>query len=269
VVSSLEEEIREIESEITESQALLDDLKKQESETEKTRVDLQDLIVLANERKSLSSKAEPSQKSYLSLKGLHSWSAVSVCESRLSFNSIGQSSQTSNTLTYEISNPGVEAWVSSNKSALTASKQYPPKSSPSVASFLAACVEEQAKAIQKQSLTSACQIGENMQGYMWMTGRLDQTAIELQTLRRRYKTKFTQEGESFLFSVEFRSQSSAKIIVDFEIDHHYPSLPLKVRLDLMEGTMDLESIRRALQKNAKPGFGNLSRACGIVAAFVA
>jgi gluconate kinase len=123
--------------------------------------------------------------------------------------------------------------------------------------------------IKKNPLTSVSQIGDNMQNYMWMMGRLDQTVIELHNLRRRYRTKLSQKGDdSFLLSVNFQSQS-AKINVDFKIDHYYPSLPLEVQLNLMEGEINLGDIRRALQKNSKPGFGNLSRACGIVAAFVA
>lgn len=268
MVSSLEDSIRELESQIVQSQASLDELKQEELAAQKTRLDLQDLAFLAKERKALSSEAAPTQKSYLSLKGLHSWCPISVCESTLSFRCNGQSSHTSNIITYELRKSGVKARVSSDKSAITAGMQHPPKSSPSVASFLAFCVEKQTHTIQEQSLTSASHVGENMQNYMWIMGRMDQTAIEMQSLRRRYKTKFIHKGDSYVFSVEFRNHS-AKINVDFEVDHHYPSLPLEVRLDLMEGTMDLESIRRALQKNAKPGFGNLSRACGIVAAFIA
>eukprot|EP00980_Cylindrotheca_fusiformis_P023138 scaffold10187_cov195-Cylindrotheca_fusiformis.AAC.6 len=267
VASALESEIKAIELQIAQTQASVNELKGQESEAEKNRLDLQEIATLVNERKTLASKAAPIQKAYLSLKGLHSWSPVSVGESKLSFKCTGQSLLTSNTILFELSKSGIAAKVSSNELAVAAYMQRRPKSSPSVASFVAFCVEKHTQAVEMQSLSCASQIGDNMMEYMWMMGRLDQAAKEMQSLRRRYKTKFVQKGESYVFSVEFRNQST-KLIVDFEIDHHYPSLPLEVRLDLMEGALDLASIRRALQKNSKPGFGNLSRACGIVSAFI-
>jgi hypothetical protein len=68
-------------------------------------------------------------------------------------------------------------------------------------------------------------------------------------------------------SVDFEGQS-AKVVVDFKIELSYPSLPLEARMSLVQGSIDLDAVRKALVKNAKPGFGNLSRACDIIAAII-
>ena len=263
---ALEDEIRALEVQISDSMSMLDESKSQEAKTEEKCTQLQEIALLAEEYKSLSFEAVPSQKQYLTLKGLHSWNPSSLCESRLGFTSNGSTFQTSTNLTYELDESGAfERLVSLNPAR---AQKFGSRYNPTISSFLDSCVQRQVDASKTLSSMSASQIGDNMHNFMWVMGRLDQTAIELQSLSRRYKTRFTKVGEgSFLFSVEFDGKSGS-VHVDFEIDHFYPSLPLGVQLSLMEGKLSLPHIQKALQKNAKPGFGNLSRACGIVAAFV-
>jgi hypothetical protein len=213
--------------------------------------------------------AESSQKGYLSLRGLHSWSLKSVGEKRMSFISIGCSRNTSNTLTYELARSNaIEARVYFEAVITAEMKKSSRKYHASISAFLDTYVERVAHEVNQCRLDSASKIGQHMQKYMWVMGRLDQTASELQSLRRRYKAKLMRTGaHNFVFSVDFESQSS-RLAVDFEIEVSYPSLPLVLRMDLLQGNIDLESLRKALIKNAKPGFGNLSRACDVIAAFV-
>ena len=248
---------------------MLEESKIQEVKTEEKRTKLKEIARVTDEHRSLCSAAAPSQKKYLTLKGLHSWNPSSLCESRMVFTTVGNSLYTSTTLTYEFDkSDSIVRHVSLNQPSQTRAQKFSSRSNPSISSFLDVCVKRQMDASKTLSLTSASQIGDNMQDYMWTMGRHDQTAIELQSLRRRYKTKFTKQGDHcFVFSVEFEGKAG-RIHVDFELDHFYPSLPLGVKLDLMEGKIDLSRIQKALQKNAKPGFGNLSRACGIVSALV-
>jgi hypothetical protein len=268
-VSDLEDEIRIMQGLISESKSSLDAVKAEETECEETLRAISDKKQLTEDYTSLRPSAQASQKNYLSLKGLHSWSPMSVGESRISFVSIGSSRNTSNTLSYELGKSGtIESMVSLEASISFAMKKSLRKYHGSISSFLDAYVERVAHTVNRDKLDSASQIGQHMQKYMLAMGRLDQTASELQSLKRRYRAKLSRSGpQTFIFTVDFEGRAS-KLAVDFELELSYPSLPLEVRMDVLQGSVDFESLRKMLVKNAKPGFGNLSRACDIISAFV-
>jgi hypothetical protein len=213
--------------------------------------------------------AQSSQKEYLSLKGLHSWSPVEVGESRISVASIGHSRNTCNTLVYDISKTKeVAATIIMKTEVPEGMKKSLRKYSGPISAFLDANVQRLSDSLSGDSRQSASTVAQNIQSYMWSLGRLDFTAGELQGLLNRYKGKFLRTGaRSFVLTVDFEGRVS-KLSVDFEMALTYHSLPLEVNMDVWEGDIDFEGIRKALVKNAKPGFGYLSRACDIVSAYV-
>jgi hypothetical protein len=116
----------------------------------------------------------------------------------------------------------------------------------------------------------AAHVGQNMQCFSCCMGRLDFVAMEIQGLLDRYNGKLIRNSsDSYSLSVEFEGRLS-KLWVDFKIGPCYPWLPLEVEMDFSEGSVDMEVDRicKALKKNAKLGFGSLSRACDIVSAYV-
>lgn len=246
----------------------LEEMQREETETEQTRQRANDAEMLSKKYNSLRPEAESSQKGYLSLRGLHSWSTRSLAGKSMSFMSIGGSQNTSLSLIYDITkqNSREDTKICFDATITTETKKPTRKYHPSIAAFLEICVNRFVHKVSECSLTAASQIGQHMQKFVWSMGRLDQTASELQSLMRRYKAKLVQHGDqTFVFTVDFETKSS-KLAVDFEIDLSYPSLPLEVQLDLLQGFIDLDNLRKALVKNAKPGFGNLSRACDVIAA---
>ncbi|CAJ1902890.1 unnamed protein product [Cylindrotheca closterium] len=263
---SLHDEIKELEAEISLTKAALDDKKEKESAIDATIDELQEIQVLANEAKALRADAAPSQKAYMSLKGLHSWNPTSMNESNLAFEAVGQYVQTTNTITYNLEGPSISTAVSHSDSS-TETMKYSSKSTSAIVKYLSACVDEHSSAVRQKTVPSAAEIGTSMQSYMWHLGRLDHTVTELQSLKKRYTTTFSSKGSRFVFSVEYKN-SSTSLLAEFDIDHNYPALPLEVQLNLIKGDIDLDRVRRGLRKSAKPGFGNLSRACGIISAFV-
>lgn len=212
--------------------------------------------------------AQSSQKEYLSLKGLHSWSPIEVGQSRISVASIGHSRNTCNTLVYNISkSKDVSATIEMKREFPDGVKKCLRKYSGTVSSFLDAHVCGLSDSLTNTKQTTSG-VTLNIQSYMWSLGRLDFTAGELQGLMNRYKAKFLhQGGRSFVLTVDFEGRVST-LSVDFKMEFTYPSLPLEVKMDVWEGEIDFEGIRKALVKNAKPGFGYLSRACDIVSAYV-
>ena len=207
------------------------------------------------------------QQRYLSLSGLHSWYPISVDGNMMSFSSIGKSRNVSTVLSYDLVKPDDIA-VRVSLQAKGPRKLSSRKFHSSISAFLDAYVKSFANTVNTEKLTSSFEITEHMQKYTWVMGRLEQTANELQSLRKRYKARLSRTAEkNFIVSIDFRGRSS-KLVADFEIEASYPTLPLEVRLDLLQGSLDLENLKKSLMRNAKPGFGNLARACDVIAASV-
>lgn len=263
---SLNDEITELAAQIEQTKTELDDMKEKESSMDAKIDELQEAQALANEAKTLRANAAPTQKAYMSLKGLHSWNPSSMNESSIAFEAVGQYVQTTNTITYNLEGSSIDTTVSHGDSSMA--MEYSSKSTSAIVEYLFACVDEHARTVREKTVPSATDIGTSMQSYMWHLGRLDHTVTELQSLKKRYKATLSSKGSRLVFSAEFKNASTSLLAL-FDIDHHYPALPLEVQLNLIKGDVDLDRVRRGLRKSAKPGFGNLSRACGIVSAFVA
>jgi hypothetical protein len=70
----------------------------------------------------------------------------------------------------------------------------------------------------------------------------------------------------FLVRVSFHGSSEKKLLVTcFELNESYPFGPLNVSLEPGQ-RLDLVLLQKHLTKNAKPGFGDLSRACDVISA---
>lgn len=264
---SLEDEIRELEAQIAEEKTQLDGVKEKESVMDEKIVELKEVRELSSEAEALRTDAVPSQKAYMSLRGLHSWNPSAMNESNLAFESVGQYAQTSSTISYNLESSPIEITVSHNDSS-TMTMQYSSKSTSTLIDFLSTCVKEHANTLRENGVSSTTEISSSMQSYMWNMGRVDQAVTELQSLKKRYSATFYKKGDTFVFSVEFKNATTT-LVAEFDIDHLYPALPLEVQLNLVTGDLDLDRVRRSLKKSAKPGFGNLSRACALLSAFVA
>jgi hypothetical protein len=127
--------------------------------------------------------------------------------------------------------------------------------------------------VNNKILASGRSIGEMLQRLEMLHGRLEMTANELFALQKRYGTMLEVDAvgskSDFLLSVNFTSlRGSMAMQATFELNTLYPFAPLNVSLDDRGGKVDVDLLRRQLVKNAKPGFGYLSRTCDTISAFL-
>jgi len=264
-VTKLEGEIETIESQLSTIKSELEEIEREEINLLKATADCHDIRLNSELYDGLKVTAESSQKVFLSLRGLHSWSIGTISEKFLEFSTIGSCPQTHLKLLYNGTKFGkahtnILSKIDYSHTRVNALYVY----HGAIASFLEVTTKRLMHKAQKSYTKGPIRISNHLQRYAWLAGRLDLIAKEFQVVQRRYNGKLCRNGEgSFSFIVEFKSENST-VVADFTIEPVYPSFPVEVRLDLISGEQDLERIRRALVKNAKPGFGSLSRACAII-----
>ena len=105
----------------------------------------------------------------------------------------------------------------------------------------------------------------------WTRGRIESTAQELAVLQKRFKLSLAADRDGgmseFLVHVSFEGTAqNCDLVTTFELNASYPFGPLNVSLEPGHCDMNLGHLQKYLTKNAKPGFGYLSRACDVIAA---
>eukprot|EP00536_Pseudo-nitzschia_multiseries_P011654 jgi/Psemu1/243992/estExt_Genewise1.C_4080020 len=270
LVTKLEVEIDNIEAQLSTIRSELEEIEREENDIFKATTDCQGIHQEAEFCDDLKSKAESSQKTFLSLRGLHSWSIGTISEQDLEFSTIGSCPHTHLKLLYKGTKFGKASTNLLSKSDAThliAKSLHAYQGS--IASFLEMATRRLMSMSSESNENGSIRISHHLQKYTWHIGRLDLVAKEFQVVQRRFNGKLCRNGAEGIFSfiVEFESEKSI-IVADFTIEPVYPSFPVEVRLDLISGEQDLERVRRALVKNAKPGFGSLSRACDIIQSIV-
>lgn len=265
--TALEEEIALIEAQLSEMDSELQGLEQDEKELEQSTSLLRKALGVATRCNRLRANTLSSQKDFLSLRGMHSWLVGNISEVGMQFTTLGSCPQTCSTwnlggmttenISLALTLSAVGSYARSHKKSLYQYKG-------AIVGFLDVCVQRMARIASETTLRSPSDVGGYIQKYAWFMGRLDLTAKELYVLQRRYRAKLMRTGsETFSLAIDFQS-SAGKVAVEFEIDPLYPSLPVDVRLDLIDGHVDLDVLRKSLVKNAKPGFGSLSKACDIL-----
>eukprot|EP00529_Nitzschia_sp_RCC80_P002243 CAMPEP_0113522466 /NCGR_PEP_ID=MMETSP0014_2-20120614/45204_1 /TAXON_ID=2857 /ORGANISM="Nitzschia sp." /LENGTH=1907 /DNA_ID=CAMNT_0000420525 /DNA_START=175 /DNA_END=5899 /DNA_ORIENTATION=+ /assembly_acc=CAM_ASM_000159 len=264
--TSLENEIASIENELSEMEKELHELRNNTVSLKEEKKVLNQTLHAASKHNALHSMASDCQKNYLSLRGLHSWNIGSLLGTGMVFTTLGSCPQTCSKMYVEgMNTKAIELRLEKVQSIGPSSQSkglYRYKGA--TAMFLNACVERMERVTSRALLDSPSQVAEQMQTYAWRMGRLDLTAKELHMLHRRYGAKLVRKNNDiFSLAIGFAS-STGKVAVEFHVDPRYPSLPVDVRLDLIEGHADLDVLLKSLTKNAKPGFGSLSKACDIM-----
>ena len=267
--TKLEGEIEAIESQLSATKSALLQLDQEETDLLRSTRGHQELLHNAKLYDDLRATAESSQKNFVSLNGLHSWSMRTMSENDLEFITIGSCPQTCLKLSYEGVESGKAQKNLSSKldSSHTRAKSLYVYHGP-VSGFLDTSSKRLMDTAQQGSPKGPIQISEHLQKQTWIAGRLDLIAKEFQVVQRRYNgTLHRKSADLFSFSVEFENEDST-VVADFLIESTYPSFPVEVRLDLLSGEQDLGIIEKSLVKNANPGFGSLSRACDIIQSII-
>jgi hypothetical protein len=210
----------------------------------------------------------------MSMNGMHCWSPLIVDESKIVVGFIGASPKTCIKVSFLLTKAGTitcQAEVDSSLFRQRRGKQL--KVTPATSLFVQANIATLVDFVNNTKLASGGNIGEMLQRLETLYGRLEMTANEMFALQKRYGTMLEADPvgnkSDFLLSVDFKSLcGSMAMRATFELNTLYPFTPLNVSLDDREGKVDADSLRRQLVKNAKPGFGYLSRTCDTISAFL-
>ena len=140
-----------------------------------------------------------------------------------------------------------------------------------VSSFLQIRMKYLCEFMSEQTLYNSFEIPSCLRRFEHFLGRLESTASEFGKLNERYTGKVSlcqiSNSSAFHLKINFRSQTGSALLgASFEINEAYPLSPLNVCLDAFDSKVNVEMIQKSMVKNAKPGFGYLSRICDVVEA---
>lgn len=267
-VQLLEEEIAGIESELKRAQDYLDAALDEHA--------LVQGIVKASETLTLTTQALENAKvlasdnelQYSNVLGLGRFTPANMNDSELSFHYLGQNPASCVAVSFAILSTRVLCQVKPCPEIF--SKCASGRPTKADAQYLKVAIADLCSGAARQIISSPTEIGSMLQLLEWKIGRLEQTAVELAMLRRRYNAQLqrpSSAGNYVQLEVEFVGKSN-KLLAYFEISPSYPFSAVSIGMDLLEGTVDMEDIQKQLIKHAKPGFGYLSRTCDVVAAYV-
>lgn len=100
----------------------------------------------------------------------------------------------------------------------------------------------------------------------WSFGRVSFVAKELAKLEQRYTTEIRNDPEGSDSDVLVRVVLGKNLEATFELHATYPFGPLSVTIVDGDGLEKVSMYKKRLARNARPGFGQLSRACDLLCA---
>ena len=135
--------------------------------------------------------------------------------------------------------------------------------------FLAHWISQFNSTSQKLPVSESSVLPLSVQMMNRFLSRMEACAFELSYIVQRYSASLVQDGDGALegLDVSFAGKD-AKVCVFFSIPSTYPFGPVGVSLELLQGKFDIDDLRHVMIKNAKPGFGYLSRTCALIAAHI-
>jgi len=271
--TELEIDIKNLEGEVEEAQHNLDEVSKALKVVGVILKTTQNFILLQRSTLTNKKEAEYYQQSYQSLRGIGNFSLSHVQESQFIINFHGS---------YPISTKAFRFFSTGNGKIKCLSEENAPckmsnnwrnsKLSKDAIAFMKCRLNLVSNDMVQREIETANDLRCLVRKFEWTKGRLETTAQELTALQRRYKISIEKDPEGyksdFLIHVSFLSVEGGSLVATFELSPSYPFSPLQVSLLPNDLKVSLQSLQRLLMKNAKPGFGYLSRACDVVSAVV-
>jgi hypothetical protein len=271
---ALAAEIKGLEEQIARERAALETVQAKQHTAASFKKIFPVSLTLSEDMKQTRALAETLQNRFMSLNGMHCWSPLIVDESKIVVGFIGASPKTCIKVSFLIAKTGTITCQASVDSSLFRQRRGKKlKVTPATSLFMEANISTLIDFINNTKLVSGKKIGEMLQRLEMLHGRLEMTANEMFVIQKRYGTMLEADpvgsNSDFLLSVDFKSLcGSMTLRATFELNSSYPFAPLNVSLDDREGRVDVDLLRRQLVKNAKPGFGYLSRTCDTISAFL-
>lgn len=192
-------------------------------------------------------------------------------ENELRFTFVGPCPAACIELAFNVDRGGEVTCRATNQPKLL-SKEGRGKIPKSISSFFESRVSLLCSLASSERIDSALHIGSSLRRIEWEMCRIEQTGSELAMIQRRYRGQLifgsTSDSNPIFLEVEFTGTGKAELVATFELSPAYPFSPVNVELDVLEGEVDMEGIRKVLITNAKPGYGYLSRTCDMIAAIL-
>jgi hypothetical protein len=202
------------------------------------------------------------------LKGSVKFIPMVFDQNEFSFKYLGSSAKTALILSFNISSPSSVSIAAKVDPTLFQGTQDANRLL-SVSSFLQTRMKYLCDFMCQQVLHSTCDIPSYLRRFEYLLGRLESTAAEFAKLNERYFGKLSlsniANSSSFNLKIRFLSRTGLDLLgASFEISEAYPFSPLSVCLDTYDSKVNVETLQKSMIKNAKPGFGYLSRICDVV-----
>lgn len=267
----LETEIQQMEAQLQSESLALSSMQDRQKIVSTDNILASSNTSLRNKSKRIKNNAESLERKFKNAKGLHIWKTESMAESQFVFHLVGPSPESCVELSMKLDET-VICRASVKTDIFKKHRQYHCTNRfQAVSEYIHTRVEDLCKELNGKSLSDRAQIPELLQRSEWKLGRIEHTALELLVLRRRYKAILARseiDGSTNLqVEADFESETKeTRLGAIFELSRGYPFAPLDVRLDVLQGDINVEALQRLLVKNAKPGVGYLSRTCDVIAA---
>lgn len=227
--------------------------------------------IIASSVVHMAEQVKSSKQQLITLQGATKWKSFVVTDSELSVHYLGPSANTCAALSF-LCNPPTFS-LTPQREIFSGHRSVRAKKLVSAASFLNHQIDAVSKELLQTSSLVLSDIGQVFQCLDLRLGRLECTATEIATLKRRYKGKLShgQDPASKCFQLEinfFDRFDTAKLGAVFAISDQYPFARVDICLNAFVDYLDVEAIHKLLIRSAKPGFGYLSRICDILSTYV-
>lgn len=266
------------EKEIQQLQKLVADTKNRNSALSEELNSTNTMVATIEENLSLTTKikeeeprAESAEQNYSSLRGLTKWKPHSLTDTEYVFHYLGQVPQASIVITFDIRGQGspVACRCALDDTLFKRHGKRKSKQFASVNGFLEKGAAELC-ATTSTTLSTPSLICHTLQQLEWRLCRMESTAMELIALQKRYQIFLSPNpspvASKFLVEAEFSGNNTKDAVLraTFELSEQYPFGSLDMNMEAFENDLDMDRLRELLVKNAKPGFGHLSRICDVI-----
>lgn len=218
-------------------------------------------VGLVHDRNVVEKKAE----ALALVEGVHNWKLVHADESQITVEFLGNVQELSFRADFSISSTGEVRCKTSNIS--NTNRKGKIKYTSSVKRFFVERVETMRKELSASNLTSSSDISNIVNHTEWLLGRLDIIGKEISMLELRHSGTLQRAQNSLMYYFNLSIKNKPKGIcvnTTFDIGEWYP---FALDIVISSNDVDVNALERHLIRNAKPGFGYLSRCTDVIAAF--
>ena len=227
---------------------------------------------ISTELHSVQNKAERSREKLVSIEGLLLWDIKNIENSNLNISYKTIVPEVNLSLHFEkndLSRFRCNAHLEKVESKQTFKTRSRNELSPGIRGFSNAQLNSYCDEIKKADLTSMGDIKAKLNVLEWKIGRLNDIVRELKWLEKTHFSEVMNKNEVFLVSLQISNHDRTKILgMEFEINTSYPFTPMEITFNHLLGNIEIDSLKRQLLKTAKPGFGYMSRTCGIISSYL-